>query len=69
MEAGDFIEMPPPFVREAILGVLGRTLTRYSGGQAPFDPTLADRVAVFVLRALLIDTSAIDDIRRQAHTA
>lgn len=65
MDAGDFIQLPPYFVREAILGILGRTLTRYSGGQAPFDPALADRVAVFVLRALLVNASTIGSIRTQ----
>jgi AcrR family transcriptional regulator len=69
MEAGDFIEQPPYFVREAILGILGRTLARYSGGQAPFDPALADRVAMFVLRALLVDASRLHEIRRAACTA
>jgi AcrR family transcriptional regulator len=61
--AGDFVDLPPQFVREATLGILGRTLTTYSGGQAPFDADLADRVAVFVLRALLVDPSSLDRIR------
>jgi AcrR family transcriptional regulator len=54
--SGEFVVMDQLFVREAILGVLGRTLTRYSGGQVTFDPALPHQIAVFVLRALLVDT-------------
>jgi AcrR family transcriptional regulator len=67
-EAGAFVDFEPYFVREAILGILGRTLTRYSGGQAPFDHTLPDQVASLVLRALLIDTAQLEPIRGAALT-
>jgi AcrR family transcriptional regulator len=64
--SGDFIDFEPDLVREAILGILGRTLSRYSGGQAPFGPSLPDQVASLVLRALLVDTAKLDRIRRLA---
>jgi AcrR family transcriptional regulator len=66
-DSGEFIELEPYFVREAILGILGRTLTRYSGGQAPFDPSLPDQVAGLVLRALLTDAALLDPVRAAAH--
>lgn len=61
--SGEFVDFPPEFVREAILGILGRTLARYSGGQAPFDASLGDRIASLVLRALLVDAARLEQIR------
>ena len=66
-DSGEFIVLEPYFVREAILGILGRTLTRYSGGQAKFDPSLPDQVAVLVLRSLMIDAARLDAVRTAAH--
>lgn len=64
-ESGDFVDFPPDFVREAILGILGRTLSRYSGGQAPLDPRFTEWVSTLVLRALLTDTDRLDAVMRQ----
>ena len=50
MRDGSFVESDPFFVREAIFGVLGRTLTRYSGGQTPRDAALPDQVASLILK-------------------
>lgn len=63
MDGGDFIESEPFFVREAILGILGRTLTRYSGGQTPYEPSLPDQVASLVLRAVLVDPTRLPRVR------
>lgn len=63
---GEFIDLEPQFVREAILGILGRTLSSFSGGQAPFDPSLPDQVASFVLRALLVDPSKLAAVKAHA---
>jgi AcrR family transcriptional regulator len=65
---GDFVESDPFFVREAILGVLGRTLTRYSGGQTPRSATLPDQVASLILRAVLVDPTELDGIRATARS-
>lgn len=67
VDDGEFVDMAPRLVREAILGVLGRTLSSYSGGQAPFDGAMTDQIAGFVLRALLVDPSALARVRRAAH--
>ena len=65
IENKDFIQFDPTFVRETVLGILGRTLAHYSGGQAAYDPTLADQVSSFVLRALLKDPEQLERLRRQ----
>lgn len=67
MASKRFIDMRPEFGREAILGILGRTLASYSGGQAPFDATLGDQIASFVLRAVLVNASELDEIRAIVH--
>ena len=67
VESREFIDLQPTFVREAILGILGRTLIGYSGDRAPFDPNLGDEVASLVLRALLADVSALGRIRAAIH--
>jgi hypothetical protein len=66
---GEFIEFDPTFVRETVLGILGRTLAHYSGGQAKYDPILADQVSSFVLRAVLKDPSRLEELRQQAAEA
>jgi hypothetical protein len=62
-----FVDFPPAFVREAILGIIGRTLASYSGGQAPFEPSLPEQVSTLVLRALLVDTTELPSIRQAAY--
>jgi AcrR family transcriptional regulator len=64
--SGEFIDLEPHFVREAILGILGRTLSSFSGGQAPFDSSLPDQVASFILRAVLVDPSTLARVRAHA---
>jgi AcrR family transcriptional regulator len=61
--SGEFVDMQPEFGREAILGILGRTLASYSGGQAPFDPSLGDQIASFVLRAVLVHPGELAEVR------
>ena len=65
-DTGEFVDFPPSFVREAILGILGRTLSSYSGGQAVFEPRLAEQVSTLVLRALLVDPGQLLSIREAA---
>jgi AcrR family transcriptional regulator len=65
MASGEFVEMPSALVREAIAGILVRTLTRHAGGHRSSGPR-GDDVATFVLRALLADASSLDDVRREA---
>lgn len=64
--SGDFIAFPPLLIREAVLGILGRTLASYSGQQAAFDVVKADQIATLLVRALLTDPSSIDDVRDTA---
>ena len=61
-DSGEFIEFEPYLIREALLGILGRTLTRYSGGQREFQPSLADEIASFSLRAVLADSSRLPEV-------
>jgi transposase len=45
------------------LGTLERALTGYSGGQAEFDPALAEHVANLLVRSVLRDPARVDAIR------
>lgn len=63
LASGEFIDLQRTFVREAILGILGRTLIDYSGGRGRADASLADQVASFVVRALLVDVTSLGEIR------
>jgi AcrR family transcriptional regulator len=65
MGSGEFVSMPSALVREAIAGILVRTLMLYSGGRRS-SVALGDDVAAFVLRALLTDPNALEEIRRAA---
>lgn len=65
METGEFISMRPDVVREAIAGIVTRTLTLYSGRQRSTD--LSDQIAGLVLRALLSDAVRLDNVRDSAH--
>ena len=60
--AGEFIEIDPPLVREAIAGILVRALTLHSGGRGE-GGRLADQVALLMVRALLKDPSCIEQIQ------
>jgi AcrR family transcriptional regulator len=64
--SGAFLAFPPLLIREAILGILGRTLGSYSGRQRTFDAAMADQIATLLVRALLTDPSSIDDVRGAA---
>lgn len=64
--AGEFVPMDPALVREAIAGILLRTLMTYSGGRPQPPAGLADEVASFVLRAVLADPSGLAEIRQAA---
>jgi AcrR family transcriptional regulator len=66
IDRGVFIDLEPSFVREAILGILGRTLSTYSGGRAPLHPSLPDQIASLVLRALLVDVATLEATRTEA---
>jgi AcrR family transcriptional regulator len=68
MDAGEFVAMPSALAREAIAGILVRTLTLYSGGRRS-SVAIGDDVAGFVLRALLADPTALGGIRRTASAA
>lgn len=63
---GAFVSVSPELVRESIAGILVRTLTIYSGGRHRVPADLGDEIASLVLRALLVDPSMLDDLRRIA---
>ena len=65
--AGEFVDVDPAFVREAIAGILVRALTVYSGGHGEA-ARLADDIATLVVRGLLVDTTTLDRVRRAAAT-
>jgi AcrR family transcriptional regulator len=63
--SGEFVRVPPPLIREAIAGILVRTLMLYSG--RPGAPAaLPDEIASFVLRGLLSDPRRLDEVRHAA---
>jgi AcrR family transcriptional regulator len=63
IDSGEFVPIDPVLVREAIAGILLRTLMTYSGGRPQPAATLGDEVASFVLRALLADPSELTKVR------
>jgi len=64
--SGEFVAMDPALVREAISGILLRTLMTYSGGRPQPAADLGDEIASFVLRAILADPAALTEVRRAA---
>ncbi|MFM7718385.1 MAG: TetR/AcrR family transcriptional regulator [Actinomycetota bacterium] len=66
--AGDFLPFPAPFVREAILGILGRAIARHSGRRTPPDPRLPDDVSTVVLRGLLVDPRQMESVRKEGRS-
>jgi len=64
--SGEFVAMDPALVREAISGILLRTLMVYSGGRPRPTPDLGDEIASFVLRAVLADPSRLGEVRQEA---
>jgi AcrR family transcriptional regulator len=66
MEAGEFVSIRSDVVREAIAGIVTRTLSLYSGGRRQRSD-LGDQIAGLVLRGLLPDPLRLDEVRRAAH--
>ena len=66
IDAGEFVPMDPALVREAIAGILLRTLMTYSGGRPQPAAALGDEIASFVLRAVLADPSKLAEVRQAA---
>jgi AcrR family transcriptional regulator len=60
---GEFVNFPVELVRAAVLGTLERGLTGYSGGQAEFNPALAEHLANLLVRSVLRDPVRVDEIR------
>jgi AcrR family transcriptional regulator len=60
---GEFVEMDSALVREAIAGILVRTLTLYSGGRRGAGPDLGDEIASLILRGLLRDPTRLEGLR------
>jgi len=63
--AGEFIEVDATLVSQAIAGILVRALTLHSGGRAP-GRGLADEVARLVVRGLLADPAALEEVQGRA---
>ena len=66
VDTGEFIAMDTALVREAISGILLRTLMTYSGGRPQPAGDLGDEIASFVLRAILADPSRLAEVRQAA---
>lgn len=64
--SGEFVDVPIALAREAITGILLRTLTVYSGKRPGSDVELGDQIASFVLRAVLADPTTLDHVTRAA---
>jgi AcrR family transcriptional regulator len=69
IDSGEFLSIDPVLVREAISGILLRTLMTYSGGRPQPAPALGDEIASFVLRAILADPSRLSEVRQAAAEA
>ena len=69
IDSGEFVPMDPVLVREAIAGILLRTLMTYSGGRPQPAASLGDEIASFVLRAILADPSTLGEVRQAAAEA
>jgi len=69
IDSGEFVPMDPVLVREAIAGILLRTLMTYSGGRPQPAAALGDEIASFVLRAILADPSTLGEVRQTAAEA
>lgn len=65
IESREFIDVRPALVREAIAGILVRTITLYSGGRLPAAGA-SDQIAVLLIRGLLSDPSRLADVKRRA---
>ena len=68
IESGEFVAADAHMIRHAIGGILVRIITIHSGGRGTVD-RLADEVATFFLRGLLVDPRQLDDVRRKADAA
>jgi len=66
IDSEEFVPMDPVLVREAISGILLRTLMTYSGGRPQPAAELGDEIASFVLRAVLADPSRLAEVRQAA---
>jgi AcrR family transcriptional regulator len=62
-EAGEFVEFEPSFVQRAVNGVLFETLREQGGPGGLVRERRPLQAADFLLRALLVDGSALDGIR------
>jgi AcrR family transcriptional regulator len=62
-EAGEFVEFEPSFVQRAVNGVLFETLREQGGPGGRIRERRPLQAADFLLRALLVDAAALDDIR------
>ncbi len=63
--SGEFVDLPVEVVREAITGILVRTLTLASGEHHE-DRVFCDQIASLVMRAVLADPARLPEIRRAA---
>lgn len=63
--SGEFVDVSPRLVREAITGILVRTLTVYSAGAPTAGEDFADEIASFVLRSVLRSPRRLPSIRRE----
>ncbi len=68
VDSGEFVSVQPAVVREVVVGILVRTETLYSGGRRPVSE-LAEQVATIILRGLLAEPSAVDEVRLRAIAA
>lgn len=66
VESGEFLDVRPRLVREAVTGILVRTLTVYRQGRP--DDELADEIASLVLRSILRNPDRLPEVRREAST-
>jgi AcrR family transcriptional regulator len=67
--SGVFIPVDTALAREAIVGVMIRALTLYSGGRSGASAQFGDEIASLVLRGLLTDPATLGAVRRAAAAA
>jgi AcrR family transcriptional regulator len=64
--SGEFVDFPVEVVREAITGILVRTLTLHSGREPEGVPAFCEQIVSLVMRAVLADPARLPEIRRHA---
>lgn len=65
IQSGEFIDVGAEFAESVLVGVVGSTVSSYSGRMQPDSIEMSRRIAVFALRGLLMKAEALDSVSAQ----